>query len=286
MKMFTVELSCRSIACAVALLVGSAATSQAQTLSLYNSIPNPVPPNVASEGPEAYAFSELGDGFSLGPAGRTLFDVSVVLASWACVSGNWYSANCVTPPGSTYTLPITVNIYSVVSGSSLEGATPAPAPGALLATMTKSFSLPYRPSTNATNCNGGAWYDTATQTCYDGLAAEITFDLQPLHVILPSQVIVGFSYNTTHYGPHPIGEGAACFSTTQGCFYDSLNISTDTNNGYFQAIGQVLNVNGIFVDYTLANNACVNSATTAIFGLDASPGCWTGYHPEIQLTAR
>jgi hypothetical protein len=148
--------------------------------------------------------------------------VTVVLSSWACTSGNWFTAGtCVTTPDATFTLPITINIYSVVPGGSLEGESPVPAVGSLLANTTKSFAIPYRPSSNSVNCDGTAWYDKKTKTCNHGLAVPITFDLSFLHVTLPSQIIVGIEFNSTHYGPSPLGESTACFSTTEGCFYDS-----------------------------------------------------------------
>lgn len=275
-----------SAALGLMFVIGSAAAASAQAVTVYNSIPNPIPPNVASEGPEAYAFSEIGDGLALARAvGGKLNTVTVVMSSWACQSGNWYSANCVTTPGATYTMPITLNIYSVVSGTSLEGVTPAPAPGALLATITQSFPLPYRPSTSTANCTGGAWYDTKAETCFNGIAAPITFNLSSLKVTLPSQIVVGVVYNTSDYGPSPYGDSTACHGTSEGCFYDSLNVSTDSNEGNYQAIGTVLDVDGIFVEYTLSNESCTGSANAGVFGLDASPGCWTGYHPEIKVTA-
>jgi uncharacterized membrane protein len=84
----------------VLLLTATLALSQTQTV--YNSIPKPLPANVASEGPEAYAFSELGDGLALTANTGTLGQVTVIMSSWACQSGNWYSGNCVTTPGATF----------------------------------------------------------------------------------------------------------------------------------------------------------------------------------------
>jgi hypothetical protein len=284
-KFMMMKLRCTAIA--LALVIGGVATAKAQTETVYNSIPNPIPGNVASEGPEAYAFSQLGDGLMLaGPAGRKLDKVTVVLSSWACQTGNWYTGTCVTTPGATFTLPITVNVYSVVTaGTSLEGASPAPAVGTLLATITQDFAVPYRPSANKVNCSGGTWYDKKAETCYNGLAAPITFDLSSVDVTLPSQIIVGVEFNSSDYGPHPLGDSTSCHATTEGCFYDSLNISTDSNSGFYQAIGSVLDVDGIFFNYTLPNASCTGSAIIGEFGLDAGPGCWTGYHPEIQVTA-
>ena len=285
MKECTFKLShtasrCFPVAFALLLLLCIVATSKAQTVTVYNSIPNPLPPNVASEGPEAYAFSELGDGLNLaGPEGRTLDRVTVVLSSWGCQNGNWYTkGTCVTTAGATFAQPITVNVFSVVPG-------PTPAVGSLLATTTQTFEIPYRPSSNSVNCDGTAWYDRKTETCYHGITVPITVDLSSLHVTLPSQIIVGVAFNTTHYGPVPIGEAAPCYSTGAGCPYDSLNISTDSNGGFYQAIGSVLDVDGIFVNYTSPANSCSGTAVTGIFALDASPGCWTGYHPEIQISA-
>ena len=282
------EFARLSVTVALAMLILAAtATSQAQSVVVYNSIPNPLPSNVASEGPEAYAFSELGDALALaGPGGRTLDKVTVVMSSWACTSGNWYTpGSCLTTPHATYTLPVTLNIYSVVIGVSLDGV-PAVAPGSLLATVTQNFAIPYRPSANTVNCTNGQWYNPKNKSCWNGFAVPITFDLSSLHVTLPSQVAIGVQYNTSNYGPSPIGDATSCRSSVAGCFYDSLNISTDSNGGIFQAIGAVLNVDGLLVNYTLPNNSCSGAATTGVFGLDASPGCWTGYHPEIQITAK
>jgi hypothetical protein len=277
---------------AILLFTGTHATARASdpydsSVIMYNSIPNPIPANVTSVGFEAVALSQLGDGLMLsGPAGRTLDKVSVVMSSWACTSGNWFTTgSCVTTPGATYTIPITVNIYSVVSGASLEGDSPAPAPGVLLATRTQSFAIPYRPSSDSVNCDGQHWYDKQAQTCFFGLTSPITFDLSSLKVKLPSKVIVGFQYNTSDYGPSPIGDSTACHATTAGCFYDSLNVSADSNEGFYQAIGSVLDVDGIFLNFTLPFNSCSGNVPTGVFGLDATSGCWTGFHPEIQITA-
>ncbi|HEV3219337.1 MAG TPA: hypothetical protein VGZ48_06170 [Candidatus Acidoferrales bacterium] len=284
------------VACAAILAItvlsglhfAAKADDDASKVVMYNSIPKPLPANVSSEGPEAYAYSQIGDGVMLaGPDGRTLDKVSVVLSSWGCQSGNWYTGEtCTTTPGATYNLPITVNIYSVnTNGTSLEGATPEPAPGTLLATLTENFDVPYRPSADAVNCNSGQWYDQKDQTCFNGFASTITFDLSSQKVKLPKLVIVGFQFNSTDYGPNPIGT-TSCNATSEGCFYDSLNISTDSNEGNYKAIGAVLDVDGIFINYSAPGAAaCSTPFAEHTFGLDAGPGCWTGYHPEIQVTA-
>jgi hypothetical protein len=61
----------------------------------------------------------------------------------------------------------------------------------------------------------------ADNTCYNGFAFKIVFDLSG--VVVPNDVIWGVAYNTTSAGYAPIGP-AACFATPQGCIYDSLNV--------------------------------------------------------------
>jgi hypothetical protein len=267
------------ITAALVLVIGAAttATAQAQTQTVYNSIPKPLPGNVASEGPEAYAFSELGDGFNLaGVLGGTLGQVTVVLSSWGCQTGHWYSGDCVTTAGATFNQPITINVYSVAAGL---------APGTLLATITQTFNILYRPSSTPALCGGDAsrWYNSKDKTCYHGLAAPVAVNFSNSHLSLPKQIIVTVAFNSTHYGFSPIGESAPCFTSSGGCPYDSLNISTDTAGGIFA--GSPLDLDGIFVNYTLSNNSCTGAATTGVLALDTAPGCWIGYHPEIQVVA-
>lgn len=262
------------------LAVGMAFTAHAQVI--YSSIPSPLPPSVSSEGPEAYAFSEIGDGLIFTPgSNRLVTHVTVVMDDWACTSGHWYNAvgtadSCVTPAGATFSQPITLNIYAV-------NPTTPPSAGTLLATQTSTFAVPYRPSSSAVcatvaqGSDGTRWYDAATNACYHGLAFPIVFDLTSLHVQLPDRAVVGISYNTTHYGPNPIGQGTTCFATDNNCPYDSLNVSTQGS----PIIGQVIDPSSVFVNYTLPANSCSGTAPTGI--LEEDVGCWTGYHPEIEV---
>src|SRR5437762_7043102 len=136
--------------------------------TIFNSIPTPVPPNVASEGPEAYAYREIGDGiiFPTGTGG-TLTKIAVVMSSWACTSGNWYTpGTCVTSPHATFNQPITMNIYTLDNTTN-----PArPKAGALLGTVTQTFKMPYRPSSDTVHCDGTQWYNPQDGNCYHGLA--------------------------------------------------------------------------------------------------------------------
>ena len=260
------------------LVVGAVDTAKAQ--AIYNSIPSPLPGNVLSTGLEASASNELGDGliFTTG-SNRALTTVKVVFSSFACTNGNWYipagtTGYCYTTPGTTFSQAVTLNIYAV-NGTS---------PGALLATTTQSFPIPYRPSSDAANCgptgtlggDGEEWYSAADNACYHGIATIGTFDLSSFHLVLPSQVIVGITYNTTHYGYHPVGEAAACFTSNSGCPYDSLNVSTDGS----PFLGTNIDPDSIYAYYTNPAESC-SLTTSGSFEIDTS--CWTNEHPEIEV---
>ena len=142
------------------------------------------------------------------------------MSDWACEEGRWNGTGadaCTTTEGEGFELPITFNVYEVGEEDAV---------GPLLATKTQTFFIPYRPSsTTEHGCDGQSWYDEASETCNHGLALNITFDFASEELTLPEKVIYGISYNTTHHGPEPVGEGAACYSSSAGCGYDSLNIA-------------------------------------------------------------
>lgn len=245
--------------------------------------------NLPSVGGEAYAFNELGNQITLEHAGK-VGHVVVTMSSWACQSGSWIKKDCVTRPGATATVPITFSIYNAATGT-------PPVPGALIAKITKQFAIPYRPSANNTHCTGdnaGKWWGGSPKQCLNGKAANITFAFGG--VSLPANVVFGISYNTTHYGYSPIGESAPCFSTTQGCFYDSLNIAltqdpTDvtagSDPGPTGTVFQYSNVSGLYCDG--------GTAGVGLFREDSpTSGCWSVgapnsspyYIPAIQLAAK
>jgi hypothetical protein len=260
--------------------IGLAGAEPRDSRIVYNSIPKPLPGNVASAGAEALAFRELGDGVVPAPgAGGTIDHVTVVMSSWGCTAGHWFSSDCVTSPkNAKFSLPITLDIYAVIDVAGV------PTQGALLATQTKTFEIPYRPSSDPAKCGGDGqvWFSQRDNVCYHGLAHEIDFDLDS-KVMVPDRMIVGISYNTSHYGPVPIGQSTPCFTSSGGCPYDSLNISADGSGGL---IGSVIDPNGIFVNYAIPSQYCQPHVYTGnVMQLDNSNGCWTGFHPQIRIVA-
>lgn len=174
----------------------------------YNAIPSKVSGNVPSWGFEAYQTTEFGDEVGLGGSARTLQSMSVLMSSWGCESGFWYTGDCLTSPGTTFDVPLTFTIYEDHLG----------VPGALLAEDTQNVAVQYRPSASA-DCTGGRWYNSKDRTCYNGLpqTVKMTFPNVTLPArTLPDKVIWTVKYNTTTYGPHPIGV-SACYTEPGGC---------------------------------------------------------------------
>jgi hypothetical protein len=226
---------------------------------VYNNIPDPQPANVPSVGFEATSTSEFGGQIGLSGSNRENPTVTVLMSSWACESGGWTSG-CTTTPGSTFTHPVTLNIYNVGPGNSV---------GSLVATDTETFTMPYRPSSDG--CGGDPTAYTAVDTsCNHGIAFPISFSFNG--TTLPDNVIIGVAYNTSHYGSDPIG--------TTGP-YDSLNVGT----AGAPTVGTALpTANDAYQNSTWNGAYCDNGVSgTGTFRLDA--GCWTGYLPAFTVTA-
>jgi hypothetical protein len=239
---------------------------------VFDSIPTTLPGNVPSASFEATSTSEFGDYATFAGTSRSLRNVEVVMSSWGCQTGHWTDGSCLTTPGATFSHSITLKIYAN-SGS---------APGALLGSVTQTFAIPFRPSADPADCTGanaGKWFSSADSTCYNGFATTITFDFSSSHVTLPSSVIYDVSYNTTHYGAAPIGESAACYTSSGGCGYDSLNVGAASTT---PIVGTDDDVNGVFANASFAGSYCDGGVGgTGTFHLDTP--CWTGFNPLVQF---
>jgi hypothetical protein len=257
--------------------------AQGSDPTVYDSTVSPLPGNLAGLGYEATQTSEFGNQVALGGTARQLNNVVVTMSSWGCQGGAWGNGYgtadaCTTTPGATFSEPITLNIYSVGANNAV---------GGLLATDTHTFNIPYRPSASdpsdysAQGCtvSGGQWYDSATNTCNNGLATNITFDLSAQNVVLPSNVIYGIAYNTSDYGATPYGDATACHATAAGCGYDSLNVGLDEDPANVSA-GTDPNPGTVYWDTATASDYCDNGAggtnTFRIDGAANTATCWDG----------
>lgn len=239
----------------------------AQGYVIYDSLLNPMPGNIASYGYEATSSAELGDQIWFAGTARSLLSGTVNMSSWGCQSGHWNTFNCVTTPGATFSHPITLKIYNVGPGNTV---------GSLIGSVTQTFNIPYRPSADLVNCPGGQWFDGTE--CWNGLSTNIKFNIPNL--VVPTKVIVGIAYNTTHYGASPIGESATCFSTAAGCGYDSLNLGGEHD----PAVGTNPFADDGYTNSNYAGFYCDGgTGGTSTLRLDA--GCWANYKPGLKFTA-
>jgi hypothetical protein len=239
---------------------------------VYKNIPGPLPGDLPSQGFEETSTAEFGGQVQLDPGARRNPRVIVAMSSRACQSGHWNTSDCVTVPGQTFMHDVTLNIYAVNPNNS---------PGSLLGSVTKTSTIPYRPSADPVNCTGadaGKWFSNGA--CVDGQAFRIAFPRPS--VVVPDKVILSIAFNTTHSGYSPIGEGATCFLLPgAGCGYDYLGVG--------------LNAPPRKGTDPLPDDAYLNSSDggsycdggvggTGAFRLD--PGCWTGRQLAVNVRVR
>src|SRR4051812_41207532 len=142
---------------AAALFSVALLNTPASAAVIYDSIPNPQPPNVPSLGYQATQTAEFGGLVDFGGF-YELTQGTILMSDWALAS----TYGSLSP---TWDQDLTLNLYSA-NGSGL-------LPGALLATRTQTFSIPWRPEPTP-GC-GTAWL-ASNGSCYNGLAFTATFD--------------------------------------------------------------------------------------------------------------
>ncbi len=262
---------------AFAVLPGQAADPEADGSRIYDGIPTSYPGNFVSLGFQATSTDEFGDHIQFAGTERKLGSVVVAMSNWACgndftlVNGNWVpkvgNAPCTTDAttGAGYNHPITLNLYAVDRTSG------KPEPGALIATKPQTFFIPFRPSADPAQCNGGTqWYSATDGKCYNGYAFNIEFDFAAQNVTLPNEIIFGVAYNTHTHGANPIGVNGP---------YSSLNVAIHTEP---PTIGTDVEALAMFVDSTWAGNYC-DTATTVLDIFRRDGDCWDPYHPAVRF---
>jgi uncharacterized protein YjdB len=251
------------------------------TTTAYNAIPfgavNCAPVN--NEAFQAQQISEFGNAVTLATGtGRTLVSLNVLFASYGCgVSGFWSDPInlCVTDPANpTFQWPITANIYA--------NACPGPTPclGSLLATVTQTQTIPFRPSADPT-CPDPTKFRNSLNTispggCQSNIRAVLTFTgftLSTGVTTLPNDVIWTVAFNTSNYGLMPM----PCGNSNPGCGYDSLNVGAQSFTGAPYA-GTNTDPNGAFLNSLSPGAYCPNTTGgTGVLRLDT--GCWGPYTP-------
>ncbi len=261
-----VTLAVVSAVFAVMAVAASAATV------VYNNVPKPLPGNVQSIGFQATSAAEFGGQIeATGPVNNPV--VTVGMSSWACETGGATDGSCVTTPGATFNVPITLNVYSVGAGNSV---------GTKLVTLTQNFAIPYRPSADNVNCaeNGGWFKKGKNGGCFHGKLFTIKFaklgtNRAPL--TLPAKTIVSVAFNTFTHGYAPTGaEGP----------YDSLNVALTEplveGEPVLPSVGSNPAPEDAYYNSTFGGFYCDGGAGgTGTFRLDS--GCWTGEQPLIKV---
>jgi hypothetical protein len=263
------------------LTAASASAAKIPRSVLYTST-QPGVANLPSVGVEAYSFNEIGDEVLLRRVAK-LKSVAVTLSSWACQNGAWNTGDCQTTPGATFQTPITLNIYKA---SSTDPNSHVTTPGGLLATVTRMFTIPYRPSASphCTGAQAGEWFKNG-QGCFNGIAHSIGFTLTGLKTKLPKDVVLGVSYNSDHSGPNPLGQSN---SPT-----DALNVGLSPK----VRAGHQRHPGAIFWDTRFAGFTCAADPPagndgpfqTGVFNLDGpcegATNSWAGFVPAFQVNA-
>ncbi len=259
---------------AITAFAGSAASASASEV-VYSNVPNTLAGNYASVGAEAYSYAEFGTQMELAGTARNKPKVEVVMSAWACQFGTWNAATCETPKeNKKFKWPLTLSVYEVGEQNAV---------GEKLASVTKTFAMPYRPSDDVEHCGGGRWYQPSTKECFHGKAFTVKFPA--LKVLrLPKRVIFGISYNTSNYGPSPIGK-AECSLKSAGCYYDSLNVGLAEPAENLLTVG--MNPTEPYVHVQNAGNlgeACGNSAALTEFVPSECNAYWEGDQPLMRVT--
>ena len=238
----------------------------------YNSLLAPLPGNVPSQCFECAQVNEFGDKVTLAPGtSRRLDSVVVTLSSWACETGSGVA--CSTRRGRSFTHPITLKIYASNPGF-------PNLPGPELATITRNFAIPFRPSADPTCPDSGAgagtaWRASPTQ-CYNGKAVNITFDMRHPRLMLPNTVIWSVTFDTQTAGYHPLGVAGP---------YNSLNVGVSPA----ATVGTDVDPNGAFVNSSDAGFYCDDGAGGVdVFRNDTNNtnNCWAGLVPAARINVK
>ena len=261
------------------------------TDAAYNAFPfgvvNCSPP---SEAFEAQSASEFGDEVGLAGTARKLVSLNVVFSSYACSdSGDWHTGDCATTAGTTFTHPITANIYSVKTTACPAGL--ASCPDVLLKSVTVTQTIPFRPSADPVNCTVADGNDPAQwfNPLANGGAGGCQYSIQKVLTFtflagttLPNNVIWTVAFNTSDYGDTPL-RPQLCNATSAGCPYDSLNVATKTYPGAPYA-GTDVDLNGAFLDSTWTGAYCDGgTGGTGTLRLDTGTVCWSPFKPLGEI---
>lgn len=263
----------------VAMLAVLLAAASASAMPVYNNLPRissenkKLPKNMPSIGFQATSTSQFGGlvEFSAKSKGRSNPRVTFTLSDWACQTGGGES--CVSARKSTWTWPITVNIYEVGMGNTV---------GALIASKTETVTIPFRPSASAACASEdpGGWYEPKTKECFHGILKKFTFTLAG--ATLPAkEAIVAIAYDTQTHGAEPTGTPGPENSLNVGLTETRTN-GKGEKEGLPSVGGQPL-PEDVFVNSSWSEMYCEGASDIGSFG--DSGACWAPYQPSFEVSA-
>lgn len=228
---------------------------------------------------------------SFGGTNATQFGDKVTLASPGSLSGATVMLDSQAVGSGTFSVPITFTIYK-------PGATGGSV-GAVLATQTKTFAVPYRPAGDPTACSastasifagssndGSQWFNPETGSCYYGVvyAANFTFK-GPKN--LPSTVVYGVSYNATS---GPASSLNVLMSTESSSGAVTVGSDTDPGNLFVAAGSGANDLGGTNGEITCSTvGTTFSEYSTAVgasgCGTDTQQGSGAPYEPIAFVPA-
>lgn len=219
---------------------------------IYDRVPTTLAPSYVSIGAQAYAYKEFGDHVVFAPGGRNLQSATVTVVNWAMFSDyannpNWNSNS------SSFSVPITMNLYSVGAGNTV---------GSVIASRTIDAVIAWRPAADVT-CPGGTAWRAPNGNCYNGFAQNIAFDFTG--TVVPDDIIFGITYNTQTYGYAPTGVVGP---------YNSLNVGITTDGPLTGSDGAPAGVT--YLNTTAGNGGDGSFSQNSVYGV---------YSPMVEFVA-
>jgi len=227
------------------LFVSAAAAHTSTSKTIYDATPRNLPPNVASLGFQATQTAEFGDQVVFAGNKRRVTSVTVVMSDWA-LKADYPTVGT----AKSWKHPITLNLYRA---NNIDPRLP----GALIASDTQTFSIPWRPAADPT-CTGGTAWRASDGLCYNGLAFTIKFKL---NVVVPNEIVYGIAFNTNTWGYQPIGVPGP---------YESLNVGIPT--GQVATTGTDVSADQVFWNTMTLSNYSDPTLGVGSFRMDSA---WT-----------
>ncbi len=230
-----------------------------------------------AEGFECCGTSSFGGEVTFAGSLRGSPTITAGLLSFACENGS--GETCRSKSGSTFTWPITLEIYEPGVGDAV---------GPLITKVTSAFKIPYRP-TESSKCPEVEGTKGYGAECFVAIAHNISFSLKGFK--LPETAIIALAFNTETYGETPTHmEGPEnSLNVTVNVSYECTkeNPTTHECEAYAElptapSVGTDPFPEQVFQSTVYSGAAC--GGVEGSFG--ASGDCWKYAQPAFEVKAK